>query len=270
MILLIDWGNSRLKYTFVRSSEISNESECSFNISSSNSLYEFIIQLEKQTEKLKLKKALIASVKNEKDNFQLREALNNLGFSSVFAKTSREACGVTCGYEDETLLGVDRWLAILAGYEKGITTGVIDIGSAITLDLVDSSGIHLGGHILPGTRLLKESLSNTANVKVLSTGLSVKPIKDSLISSDLGHSTTECVLAGIESLVKGYLVQTMMTFNKDFNVDRWIITGGDADYWLDQLKTHNIESEQRQIRLFPDLIFKGLIKLFEVNDMMIK
>jgi type III pantothenate kinase len=48
-------------------------------------------------------------------------------------------------------LGVDRWLAALAGYRAASgACVVVDAGTATSIDLVDARGVHLGGYILPG------------------------------------------------------------------------------------------------------------------------
>ncbi|MDP1069535.1 type III pantothenate kinase, partial [Klebsiella pneumoniae] len=65
-------------------------------------------------------------------------------------------------------MGVDRWLAMLAAWQRvGQSCWVVDCGSAITLDLLDAEGRHQGGYILPGLRLMQQSLlGNTAEVRV--------------------------------------------------------------------------------------------------------
>lgn len=83
------------------------------------------------------------------------------------ARSEPEALGVRNGYEHPGLLGVDRWLGVLAGYQLSRGCVVVDCGSAITMDIVLPGGEHLGGYILPGLRLMKESLRvNTRNVPI--------------------------------------------------------------------------------------------------------
>ena len=61
------------------------------------------------------------------------------------AEVSAEAAGVTCGYKDFHQLGVDRWLALVAAYRKyAKPIIVVDAGSAVTIDIVDGDGLHLG------------------------------------------------------------------------------------------------------------------------------
>lgn len=83
------------------------------------------------------------------------------------ARSTAEALGVTNGYEDPGRLGVDRWLGALASYHLAGGGCSVDCGSAITIDFVLPGGRHLGGFILPGLRLMKESLQlGTRNVAI--------------------------------------------------------------------------------------------------------
>ena len=67
-------------------------------------------------------------------------------------------------------------LAILAAYHyhpQGVC--VLDCGTAITLDLMHGDGRHLGGYILPGFELMRQSLiSNTAITIVPRRGFSAR------------------------------------------------------------------------------------------------
>lgn len=258
MLLLIDWGNTCLKYVFIKGvvDPISNVTP--FKIESANSLTEFILALKSRdfNQAEPLTKVFVTSVKSKEDDLKLRNELLQLGLVIEFAKTSREACGVTCGYENPALLGVDRWLAIIAAYQSGLTTGIIDVGSAITLDLVNGVGRHLGGHIVPGVRLMNKSLTNTANVKVSGKQTSIKyPI--------LGNTTTDCVNAGIESLIMGYLVQSIKSFSAQYGVNRWIMTGGGGKYYLNQLKILDFLDGRHQLTCDQNLVFKGLLMLLK-------
>lgn len=83
------------------------------------------------------------------------------------ARSTPEALGVTNGYEEPGRLGVDRWLGTLASYQLVGGCCSVDCGSAITIDFVLPGGRHLGGYILPGLRLMKESLKlGTRNVAI--------------------------------------------------------------------------------------------------------
>lgn len=64
-------------------------------------------------------------------------------------------------YDFPEKLGIDRAVAAYAGIQvlgRGKPFLVVDIGTAATIDYVDSSGTFRGGAILPGARLSAESL----------------------------------------------------------------------------------------------------------------
>ena len=68
------------------------------------------------------------------------------GVNLSVAVTLANQQGLICAYDDPSRLGIDRWLVMLAArakYKK--PTCVVDCGSAITIDLVASSGLHMGG-----------------------------------------------------------------------------------------------------------------------------
>jgi len=65
-------------------------------------------------------------------------------------------------YDKPNMLGSDRWLAMIASYEMtpGEAFVVVDIGTAVTIDLVNKSGQHLGGVIFPGLLKIRNTFSN--------------------------------------------------------------------------------------------------------------
>jgi len=113
------------------------------------------------------------------------------GVAPFVAKTVKRACGVTCVYSDPQRLGVDRWLAFIEVWSKYRRPAcVVDCGSAVTVDLIASEGVHLGGFIVPGLRLgISGLLRGTEQVTV---------DYDMLLSSTtaFGKSTTEAVYHG--------------------------------------------------------------------------
>ena len=69
------------------------------------------------------------------------------------------AHGLTNACADPMQLGADRWLAMIAA--RHAVSGplvVVTAGAAVTVDLVDESGVHRGGSVLPGERLMREAL----------------------------------------------------------------------------------------------------------------
>jgi type III pantothenate kinase len=56
-------------------------------------------------------------------------------------------------------MGIDRWLAMVAAWEKYQTAlCIVGCGTAVTIDSIDSLGNHLGGYIIPGIELMQQAL----------------------------------------------------------------------------------------------------------------
>ena len=76
----------------------------------------------------------------------------------------RRGWGVECAYSRPETMGADRW-AMLVAARRRCPRGacVASGGTALTIDIVDARGRHLGGVIMPGLHLMRRSLAaNTA------------------------------------------------------------------------------------------------------------
>ena len=80
------------------------------------------------------------------------------GLHFITLKSEKLYKGLINSYKDPTLLGSDWWFAMIASYEMSINNSfmVIDIGSAVTIDLVDNKGLHHGGIIFPGLENIRQ------------------------------------------------------------------------------------------------------------------
>ena len=77
----------------------------------------------------------------------------------VFARTEAERDGLRIAYGDPARLGVDRFLAMLALWrERRRGFLVAGAGTALTLDIVDDGGRHLGGYIAPGLHSMRAAV----------------------------------------------------------------------------------------------------------------
>lgn len=160
-----------------------------------------------------------------------------------FAVSSSTCAGVISAYEEapETL-GVDRWLALIAVAGMGQDVCVVDCGTAVTLDVLQADGQHLGGYILPGLSMMAEMLlKSTRRVRFdpAQSGFSLAP----------GRSTGEAV-------THGALAAVVALIEKEAGVPgrHIVLAGGDADRISALLACpHHCE---------PDLLLKGLQRYF--------
>ena len=104
--------------------------------------------------------AAVASVRNGEFNRRLSEAIAaRFKVQAGFVKTERTACGVTTVYRRAASLGVDRFLGLIGAWRRvGGACVVADCGTAVTVDGINANGVHQGGLIMPGLRLLQSSL----------------------------------------------------------------------------------------------------------------
>ncbi len=249
MILLIDWGNTFLKYLFLEPSGDIESQLNSDNVKQTDSLSSLAEDISKFNMKNKLSLSYISSVRKQADNKQLSSILNKLNINSIFVRTEKQFDRISCAYDNLENLGVDRWLTIIANHHFKKIIGIIDVGSAITLDVISESGQHLGGQIVPGKKLLLDSLNATDRVFV----------SDQLIGKDvnlLGVSTNECVKFGVDQMIQGYLENSISEVTRHHQVEQWIFTGGGGEYWSQKLSV----SKSNDCTYDGFLVFKGLIK----------
>ncbi|TAK54301.1 MAG: type III pantothenate kinase [Gammaproteobacteria bacterium] len=93
-------------------------------------------------------------------------ALQGCGRRVEFLQSESAAGGLANAYEHPETLGVDRWLGMIGAWRRAQAPLVcIAAGTAMTVDAVDATGRHLGGWILPGQALMVAALRNgTADI----------------------------------------------------------------------------------------------------------
>jgi len=118
-------------------------------------------------------------------------------------------------YREPKYLGSDRWLAMIASYEFSLGEGfiVVDIGSAVTIDLVDNAGFHQGGIIFPG--LLK--IRNT---------FEYFPVEKETYEQEIGQSTKEAWSIGTLDLIVNGINQKIHELKQKIPHTKVYLTGG--------------------------------------------
>jgi len=159
-----------------------------------------------------------------------------------------EACshGVTIAYERPERLGVDRWLGLIAA--RQIASGsviVVDAGTAVTYDLMLADGLHLGGLILPGIQMMRESLL---------AGTFIPRIEPEESSESWASDTAAAIAAG-SIQAPAALAERLygLLEARAGDCPELLITGGDAMRLL-----ATIGCPARHI---PDLVLRGLALL---------
>jgi type III pantothenate kinase len=156
MMLLIDVGNSRVKWAWGQGGMLSEQISLAYRGELGRDWLDALgTGGGKQAQRI-----LISNVAGPRMADALRGLLEKqFRVEPEFASVASVAAGVTCAYRDPQQLGVDRWLAVIGAWHRaGHSACVIDSGTATTVDAVDDSGTHLGGLILPGLDLMVDVL----------------------------------------------------------------------------------------------------------------
>ena len=165
------------------------------------------------------------------------------GVGAEFALSSHTVGEVSSGYEKPEQLGVDRWLAILAGwdlFQKRCV--VVDAGSALTLDFLDEQAAHLGGYIVPGQQMMVDALfGGTSGVRV---NASQCP------GADYGQNTANAVHNGCFALTLSLIEKVIIEGRQGAGLVNMVLTGGDAELLLEHLP-HSVVHK-------PHLVLDGL------------
>jgi type III pantothenate kinase len=239
MNLLIDIGNSRFKWLDVQENPDFSRIQSVENAGVTIELLILSWQALNKPEQI-----VIASVASNRLAETAAQAANRLWpmVDIVYAKSQAAEFGVTNAYAQPEKLGVDRWLAMIAAYQRyPVGFCVVDCGTAITLDVVDAAGRHQGGLIAPGLQLMLQSLaSGTANLTV---GIDA-------CQPGLANHTSAAIYSGTLMAAAGFIEHACARHASGLPL---LVTGGDADTVMRRLRISAVHE--------PALVFQGLAML---------
>ena len=128
-------------------------------------------------------------------------------------------------YKTPATLGADRIADACgaAGLHPGEPCLVIDAGTCITVDFIDSKGVYHGGAILPGLKMNLQALHTfTAKLPLIDIeGVEKAPV--------LGRSTEESILAGTLGATLLALAGFVALYKEKAPGLHVLLTGGDAE-----------------------------------------
>jgi len=111
---------------------------------------------------------VISNVAGKSARRSLVTQLARFEVEPLWISAERVQCGVTNGYTDPGQLGPDRWAALVGAWHlhRGACL-VVTAGTATTVDMLSSQGVHCGGIIVAGVDLMKRALArNTAGLEL--------------------------------------------------------------------------------------------------------
>ncbi|PPI83552.1 type III pantothenate kinase [Marinobacter maroccanus] len=234
MKLFIDAGNTRLKWCL---------DDQGRTLASGTGLLEEENPVSSAGELIsQVRSVAISTVASEERRAHLLDSLAKLCPVPVqFYWSEQTRNGLVNAYQDVARMGADRWHAMYGAWldhKQGFV--VVDAGSAVTVDYVDSRGQHLGGYILPGLQMMLRSLRTDA------ARIWFDPEQG--LATDPGSSTGECVNHGLAWL-SGAMVERVIADAREHSLADVLVTGGDAN----RLIGLGLSGIHR-----PDLVLSGL------------
>ncbi|WFP50804.1 type III pantothenate kinase [Methylomonas sp. EFPC3] len=237
MILLVDIGNSFLKWTLADSGMIAEPHYLNYRESDFMSVLTQAWTSLSEPEQIGL--AAVAAPEVVAKVLGLAQVMWPAA-TVVKPSAAGQAFGVTSAYVKPEKLGVDRWLAMIGALHAYPGANcIVDCGTAITVDFVAADGLHQGGLICPGLRLMKQALS--ANTHAL-------PVAAGAGGVGLAADTDAAIDAGVLWAAVGLVETALGRQNQPY---RLLLTGGDAAQLAEQLAGDKVLDSQ--------LVFKGLL-----------
>lgn len=163
--LLLDVGNSRIKWALLRGGRIGPQHALEVRSLHDFSRAGLLRALPPRVDAIR-----IVSVARKAPTQALVRALREATRAevSVLVTTAR-AAGVRCGYREPWRLGADRWAAVIGAHHLDTPARaqvVVDVGTALTIDFVSRSGQHGGGVIVPSPgRMVASLLQGTHGIR---------------------------------------------------------------------------------------------------------
>ncbi|QWF69642.1 type III pantothenate kinase [Methylomonas paludis] len=236
MNLLIDIGNSRLKWA-------NEQAGCGLSVTVVDYRQTgYLADLREIWRSLTVPEhLLVASVAESAVTAEVLDLANSLWphTPTELPLAAAQAFGVTNAYQNPEKLGIDRWLALLAAhhYYPG-SCCIVDCGTALTIDLINADGLHLGGLICPGLMVMKKALlANTA-------ALEFERVAPQLMLAD---TTAAAIDNGVLAAGAGCIEAIVSRLEP---TDHILLCGGDASLLAGQLNLN--------VQIDADLVFKGL------------
>ena len=155
-------------------------------------------------------------------------------------KTQDNFNNLQISYVDSSSLGSDRFFAMLGAMERFPNQAllIIDIGSAMTFDVIKEDGYHQGGLIMPGLGVLRKSFSKFETSDV------------STSFDDLASNTINAWKNGTQAMLLSSINDQIEKFNEVFSDGIVTICGGLA---------HEIKNElPESVQIFDNLVLDGL------------
>ena len=246
MILELDVGNSRIKWRVLnRDAQAGDRHPSALMGGAEDAAVKLFEGIPRD---LQLSAARGCSVGSELLLVELAEGLKERwGLELDLAEVSAQCGGITNSYKDVGRMGVDRWLAMIAAFNRQKRAClIVDAGTALTIDLIADDGRHQGGYILAGLSVAVKALENN-------TGITLRN-RDFGPLAGPGTSTEQAVLGGALSSAVSLILEALGRLRCTDSGAMVYLCGGDAELLAQALRSRG----ESGFTVEPDLVLDGL------------
>ena len=231
MSLMIDMGNTKTKYAYFVDGYIKEKGSCKPD-DTSKIIYDYSGKVKNimLSSVRPIPESILSKPKNRSCRLIVLSSNIEMPFKSL--------------YKTPKTIGADR-LALVAGAVFGFSNKpvlIIDAGTCITFDFVDSKTKYLGGSISPGLQMRLNALSNQTSA--------LPSVRLSEPQDLIGRSTEESILSGVVNGAIKEIDGTIDAYKKRYPKAMVVITGGDASFFDKKLKNSIFADE--------DILLKGM------------
>jgi type III pantothenate kinase len=246
-ILLVDIGNTRVKWALLRGARLSRGSAIAHQ-GRPAAMAALLRRAPKAVERV----VAVSVAGRRLDQALDRATRQRFGLRVEFVASTRRAGGVTNGYREVWRLGADRWVGAIGAHAlaRGGPVLYAMVGTALTIDLVSKSR-HRGGAIIPGAPTMVASLlSGTNGIRRRAQGLRAHELNDKgrRLFAD---NTASALAVGAQFAAAAFIDRAYHEAMRALGVrPLLLLSGGGASALRRHLKS--------PLRVVPDLVLRGL------------
>lgn len=259
--LIIDIGNTKIKFFIVNNGSIIDSFSNYFAIKNNSNIHNLyktdeINKLKILLSKYKLSYCFISSVNDSFENLTIIYSFLEKYFKDrILTFNHKMKLPISVLYESKNTVGLDRLAAVSGASvllpQKNIL--VIDVGTAITYDILNENNEYLGGNISLGINLRYLALNKFTNKLPLLSKTGEKFTKNNFFAKN----TENAIHFGVENGVYYEVEANIYYFNNIFNNLNVVFCGGDAFFFENMFK--------KSIFAEKNLVAIGLNKILELN-----
>ncbi|CAN5411822.1 type III pantothenate kinase [soil metagenome] len=237
MLLLVDAGNSRIKWALAEASangKLGAWAEYGSIETGEVAQLAPVWDQRSRPRDSPISRILVSNVAGQglrKELEQVLQAASDLQSVPVCWFASAPAAGgIRNGYRNPAQLGCDRLAAAIGAHALFPQEALIvaSCGTATTIDAITADGIFLGGMILPGLSLMTRSLAaHTAQLPQVSLDVKALP--------PFADNTEDAIASGCMAAQAGAIERSLAVHARNSHGARCVLSGGAASALVSQL-----------------------------------